>query len=211
MNFSFLQWGVFMKKIILSLLCVVLALFSMGGSVFAAETSNYFAMKAGAYFPNSNDLSGFNTGFNGEVAFGHYFNPNIAAELGLGYFATSGSGSGYFNGVPSSATGDVYAIPLTLALKAIYPIDKWEIYAIGGAGAYFCNAKVSYSAGSPSNSATAFGGFLGAGFDYNIDRNWFLGVEGRYLWAKPEFTFFDVKDSVALDGWTVTGVLGVRF
>ena len=142
---------------------------------------------------------------------GHYFTPNIAAELGLGYFATNGSGSGTFDGVTSAATGDVYAIPLTLALKAIYPIDKWEIYAIGGAGAYFCNAKVSYSGGSPSNSNTVFGGFLGGGVDYNIDRNWFLGVEGTYLWAKPQFTIADVSGDVAIDGWTVTGTLGFRF
>jgi outer membrane protein W len=200
-----------MKKFIVSLCCVVLTLLLFGGAVLAAERSNYFVMKAGGYFPNSSDLGGFNNGFNGEVAYGRYFSPNLAAELALGYFATSGSGSGTFDGVTSAATADIYTIPLTLALKAIYPIDQWEIYAIGGAGAYFCNAKVNYSGGSPDNSATAFGGFLGAGFNYNMDRNWFLGVEGKYLWVKPEFTFFNVKDSVAIDGWTVTGNLGFRF
>ncbi len=200
-----------MKKIIISLHCIVCILFLFAGPVFAAETSNYFAVKAGAYFPNSSDLGGFNTGFNGQVAYGDYFTPNFAGELGLGYFATSGTGSVDFNGVPGTATGDIYAIPLTLALKAIYPIEKWEIYAIGGLGAYFCNVKVSYSAGSPSNSSTAFGGFLGGGIDYNIDRNWFLGVEGTYLWAKPQFTINNVSGDVAMDGWTVTGNIGFRF
>ena len=200
-----------MKKIMISLSCIVLILSLLGATVFAAETSNYFALKAGAYFPNSGDLGGFNTGFNGQAALGHYFTPNIAAELGLGYFATSGTGSGEFDGVPGTATGDLYAIPLTLALKAIYPIDKWEIYAIGGVGAYFCNVKVTYSGGSPSNSTTAFGGFLGGGVDYNFARNWFLGVEGTYLWSKPQFTLNNVSGDVAIDGWTVTGNIGFRF
>jgi hypothetical protein len=35
----------------------------------------------------------------------------------------------------------------------------------------------------------------------------FLGVEGRYLWAKPSFGGQDVE----LNGFTATGNLGLRF
>jgi outer membrane protein W len=191
------------NKWILYIVCIVLVMFFFSRTVAEAQSSNYFVMKAGAYKPNSSDLKDFNAGFNGEAAFGHYFSKNFAMELGLGYFTSTG---------PNSASGNsYYAIPLTLAAKAIYPIDQWEIYAIGGAGAYYCDGKLSTNSGSPSNSTTAFGGFLGAGADYTFFNNWFLGIEGKYLWVKPDFTFFGLKDDVALDGWTVTANVGFRF
>jgi hypothetical protein len=43
--------------------------------------------------------------------------------------------------------------------------------------------------------------------NFNITQIVFLGVEGRYLWAKPSFSGDDIK----LDGFTVTGDLGFRF
>jgi outer membrane protein W len=202
-----------MKRFIIFLNCVALVMFLFAGTVAEAQTSNYAVVKAGVYSPNSSDLGGFNTGFNGEVAFGHYFNKNFAMELGLGYFESSGSGSSIFNAMSGSGTGDIYAVPLTLAVKAIYPMDRWEIYAIGGMGAYFCNGKFSISTGSfnSDQSATAFGGFLGGGADYTLYDNWFFGIEGKYLWATPEFNFFGQKVDVKFDGWTVTGNIGFRF
>ena len=46
--------------------------------------SNYFVFKGGIYSPQTNDLDGFDTGFNGELAIGHYFDKNWAVELGAG-------------------------------------------------------------------------------------------------------------------------------
>jgi outer membrane protein W len=208
-----------MKRLIVSLFCAALTMLLFSGPAAEAQTSNYAVFKAGAYFPNSGDLSGFNTGFNGEVAFGHYFNKNLAGELGLGYFQSSGSGSSSGSGYNASANGDIYAVPFTIALKAIYPMDKWEFYAIGGVGAYFCTAKVDGSItrgiftfiGSDSHTDISLGGFLGAGANVNIDKNWFVGLESRYLWTKPQFTFVGQNIDVSFDGWTFTGNLGFRF
>jgi len=76
------------------------------GTTFQASAAEnppgYFMIKGGLYSPsNSFDLDNFNdghrssldskTGFNGEVAIGHYFAPVFAMELGAGYFASKGS------------------------------------------------------------------------------------------------------------------------
>ncbi len=201
-----------MKRLV-SLFFAALTVLLFSVPVAEAQTSNYAVLKAGAYFPNSSDLNSFNTGFNGEVAFGHYFNQNFAAELALGYFQSSGKGPWYTN---YTATGDIYAVPLTVALKAIYPIDKWEVYAIGGMGAYYCKANVDFTGSGiavlSQNGTFALGGFLGAGANLNLDHNWFIGLEGRYLWVTPEFTVnFANNVGVSFDGWVLTGNLGYRF
>jgi outer membrane protein W len=199
--------------------CIALVMFLFSVPVAEAQTSNYTVLKAGAYFPNSGDLNGFGTGFNGEVALGRYFSKNFAGELGLGYFQSSGSASASGTGFTASASGSIYVIPLTVAVKAIYPVDNWELYGIGGMGAYFCNGKADANgtagggafAGSGSSNATAFGGFLGAGATMNIDRSWFIGLEGKYVWAKPGFDFLGEKIDVDFGGWVVTGNVGFRF
>ena len=85
---------------------------------------NYFAVKAGAYFPEDKwdvlDLGVFeyslDTGFNGELVFGHYFHRNWAIELGVGYFQTSGDDTSL--DVKSKSSIDV--MPVTAELKALY-------------------------------------------------------------------------------------------
>ena len=52
------------------------------GPIMVGGPSNYVVGKLGVYIPTSNDLSGYDTGFNGEFAFGHYFNPYLALEIG---------------------------------------------------------------------------------------------------------------------------------
>ena len=83
-----------------------------------AEPPFYITLKPGIYSPQSSDLDGADTGFNGEIAFGYRFNPNIAAEFGTGYFNT-----GNF---------DINVFPLTLTLKAILPYKRWELFGLAG-------------------------------------------------------------------------------
>jgi len=49
---------------------------------------NYLTLKPGIHSPQSNDLDDFDNGFNGEIAIGRRFNPNMSLEMGLGYFNT---------------------------------------------------------------------------------------------------------------------------
>jgi opacity protein-like surface antigen len=48
---------------------------------------------------------------------------------------------------------------------------------------------------------------VGVGANFNITDALFLGLEGRYLWAKPSIGGQDIK----LDGFTTMVSLGFRF
>jgi opacity protein-like surface antigen len=178
--------------------------------------SDYFVLKAGMYSPKSGDLEGFDAGFNGEIAFGHYFNHNFAAEVGVGYFNTGASASASISGIASvSADININVVPVVLTLKAIYPIQNMEMYALGGAGVYIArgDASVNYSvtpntlSASGSNTSTTLGWHLGAGANFNISREIFLGIEGKYVWVKADWSGLDPH----LDGFIFTGNFGIRF
>jgi outer membrane protein W len=177
---------------------------------------NYFVVKAGIYAPQEKwdvlDAGVFeyslDTGFNGELAFGHYFNRNWAIELGAGYFQTSGDDTSF--GVKSKSSIDV--MPLTLAIKGIIPADKFEIYGIGGIGAYFLWADEKLNGISFGDEDILFGGFLGAGLNYNITPTAFLGLEGKYLWTdKADLSDSGWRQKHKLDGWLATFNVGFRF
>jgi len=179
---------------------------------------NYIALKAGAYTPNSSDLEDFNTGFNGEVAFGHYLSKNAAIELGIGYSQTESptyygymSQTGNYNGQI-----DIQNKPVTLSLKLIAPIDIAEFYVLGGIGANFVHGEIDVNtqllgSASISDDKVAFLGQLGAGLNFNINPNFFIGVEGKYIWSTVDFEQLGSEISVDLDGFVYTGVIGFRF
>ena len=191
-------------------LCLVLSvpLVAIAPSVSQAEyPSNYMVLKGGLYSPSNDfDLEGqhFNLddGFVAEIAYGHYFIPMFAMELGAGYFESKASPA-----VPSGET-KFKVVPVTLTGKVLFPIGSIEPYGEFGIGGYIAKADVS---GSFSNfrgsTESVFGLHAGAGVNFNVTQNVFLGVEGRYLWAKPSWGGQDIK----LDGFTVTADLGFRF
>ncbi len=72
---------------------------------------NYVVGKLGAYIPTSNDLSGYDTGFNSEFAFGHYFNPYLAIELGAGYFQTEGNVTVVYPGATYQGNENIEVVP----------------------------------------------------------------------------------------------------
>jgi opacity protein-like surface antigen len=178
--------------------------------------ADYFVLKAGMYSPHSGDLEGFNAGFNGEIAFGHYFNRNFAAEAGVGYFNTGASASASISGI-ASASGNINinVVPVVLTLKAIYPVQNMEMYALGGAGVYMArvDGSVNYSvnpytfSASGSSTSTTLGLHLGAGANFNISREIFLGIEGKYIWVKADWQGIEPH----LDGFIFTGNFGIRF
>lgn len=203
-----------MKKIPVLLLCVAALMFFVFSDALAAD--NYFVVKAGMYSPQSGDLDEFDKGFNGEIAYGRYFNKNIAAEIGLGYFHTDASESGTEYGLHFDTEADVDVIPLTVALKAIAPIGRAELYALGGLGIYFTKGEIkeNMSGAEPysvDDTDAAFGGFLGAGLSFNITDQVFIGVEGKYHFVEADWEFEGESVTNKLDGWTVTGNLGFRF
>jgi len=177
-----------------------------------ADFRSYVVGKLGSYSPSSGDLSGYSTGMNGEIGLGHYINPHLALELGVGYFETKGdvtviSGGVYFGNEKIEVT------PLTMSLKACLPIDGWmEIYGIGGVGAYFVQDSINaFNSGLGNlrldDNTTAFGTHLGGGINFNLSSNVFVGGEFKYVWSTAKL----YGDNVSLDGVRVTGNLGFRF
>jgi opacity protein-like surface antigen len=189
-------------------LVLTVALIGIAPSVSLAEyPSNYMVLKGGLYSPSNDfdiDATHFNRddGFVAEIAFGHYFIPMFALELGAGYFESKASPA-----VPPGET-KLKVVPVTLTGKVLLPFGPIEPYGEFGIGGYITDAEVSGTVSNFSGSSkTAFGLHAGAGVNFNITQSVFVGVEGRYLWAKPSFAGQDIK----LDGFTVTADLGFRF
>ena len=203
-----------MKKKLILLACSV-ALIGIGAPASAIETpANYFMVKGGLYSPSeSHDIENFNggsslshldseTGFNGEIAIGHYFLPVFAMEFSAGYFESEGSPAAE----PGKTTLEV--VPVIVTAKALLPLGVVEPYGEFGIGAYFTEFDVEGNLGNFSGSSeVTYGLHAGAGVNINLTNTVFLGVEGRYLWAKPSFGGQDIK----LDGFTTTANLGLRF
>jgi opacity protein-like surface antigen len=189
----------------------------VGASAFAETLPDYAVAKLGMYLPQATDVEDLDNSFYGELAFGHYFNPNFAVEFGVGWTKPDGSASvdveispGVFSSI--SANVDLTIIPITLGLKGALPMGNFEPYAMGGIGLYYAKAEVSGSvsgigSASISESDTAFGYYLGLGANFNLSKEVFVGLEGKYFWAKPNFEGEDVK----IDGINVTGNIGYRF
>ncbi len=152
------------------------------------DYQNYVVLKGGIFYPRG-DLDKLNTGFNGEFAYGYRFDKNGALEIGSGYFGTTGTRNGTASGFAHRVNEDGYAIPLTLAIKGILPIDdQSEVYGLAGAGGYHVHASGTVTIqgigrASVSDNSTVVGGFVGAGATYNITKECFLGLEGKYLWT----------------------------
>lgn len=174
------------------LLCLVPA------AVVAQNPPNAVTLKAGVYVPRADDVDDFDTGFNVEISFTRHFHPNFALEVGLGYLKSE-------DDIDSELT--VY--PFTLNLKAIYPFMGADIYALAGFGAYYANLDVPVT-GFDEND-TVLGFQLGVGANFNITPVIFIGAEGKYFWAKPEFDTPLGTGEVKIDGFQATANLGYRF
>jgi len=180
-----------------------------------ADLSNYVVGKIGFYTPTSNDLSDHDTGFNTEVAIGHYFTPNIGVELGIGYFQTRGDVTVVDqNGFLFRADEKIEVTPFTASLRASIPINVWlEIYGIGGIGGYYVYDRIDVDHNHDhdhdhiSDDKTAFGWHLGGGLNYNIRRNFFVGAEVKYVWLNATLFGQDVN----LSGVRGTANFGFRF
>lgn len=200
-----------------SIFIVVLVLSLLIPMNIFAQPPFYIAFKPGIYSPQSSDLDGFDTGFNGEFAFGFRFNPNMAAELGIGYFNTEGEKTvaGAIYGGRRNFDLDVWSF--TFSLKGILPYKQWEFFGLAGGGIY--SVSQPYDAGDYHHHDyyyydydydSILGGFLGAGIHYNISPKIFLGVEGKYLWTQ-QADFADIEDRFRMDGIIANAVIGFKF
>lgn len=201
-----------MRKTVLSVFISFLSILVVVSTAHSKGLpSNYAVLKAGGFFPAGSDLDDIDadTGFHGEVAFGHYVAPGFAVEGGVGYFETEGT----LSAAGASREEKFEIIPLTLSLRGQVPYGRYEPYGFIGLGAYFVEDKISGSvpalgvSGSSSDDDTSLGFHIGIGGNYTLMNNLFVGVEVRYLYL--ETSTFDVDFTIG--GVTLTGNVGYRF
>lgn len=205
-------------RLISSVFAISTAMFFLAPfSVMAQEKMSYLAIKAGAISPAGDfDDAGFESGFNGEIALGRYFDPDAAIEGGIGFYRSESNTSDLISGVDAS----VWVIPITAAVKGILPFKDVNLFGGVGLGIYFANAEVKDKVNGVSDKFTdddtVFGFHVSIGASVNITPDIFLGFEGRRIWTEEaEFTGSLSGNPATLksdlDATTLTGNLGFRF
>lgn len=214
-----------MRPRVLNIFAFTIALiYLLPYSSFGQDRQNYFSLKGGIYSPTGDlDDADYDTGFNGEIAYGRYFSPNFAMEIGAGYFKTDTSLSGFDPLVLGSfrEEDEIKVIPLTVTGKGIYPSGNFELSAQFGVGLYFADFEGVLTTSTlgtirVDDSDSVFGVILGIGATYNITTNAFLGLEAKYLaTGDAEFkgTAMGIPITVGgdLNGILLTANLGFRF
>lgn len=200
---------------------VIIAIFFLVSvPAYAEKPVNYATVKLGVYSPTQSDTNDFGNGFNGEISFGHYFNPHIAGEIGVGYFSVDGDFTGAFNAVIVTEKDKIKVYPVTITGKGIIPYQQGELYGGGGIGVYFAEVEsdignLGLGRESHTSNDTAFGVHMLVGGNHNITPNIYIGGELRYFFASANFnaTFFGtpLTMSADLDGFIATVNLGYRF
>jgi opacity protein-like surface antigen len=175
----------------IGVLVALLAAVGVVTAIPASAAENYAMVKGGFYTPNSHDLKDFASGFHGEAALGLGVAPNLAGEVGVGYFRTEHSGA------------KVSAVPFTATAKALLPLDAVQLYAGAGLGVY----PSTLDRGGDTSTSTAFGYHVLMGGQADVTKNVFVGGEFKYLWATASFDSVDVR----LDGYATTITVGLRF
>ena len=144
------------------------------------------------------------------------FNPNMAAELGIGYFNTEGGKK-----VASAPYGgrknfDIDVWSFTFTLKAIFPYKKWEFFEFAGGGVYRVSRPYDGEGYYHYHDyvimimmMTIMIWYWGAGIHYNIAPKIFLGVEGKYLWTE-QAKFEYMEERFRMDDIIATAGFGFR-
>lgn len=205
-----------MKKLVLAV-CFLFAFVSASNA-----SDSYLSVKAGGFFPNTvtAGLNDYKTGYNVEIASGTRFHPNLAVEIGIGYY---GSEKAPFNihVVDESVTlyvvtPSVSVIPITATLKGIIPAGAVDLFA-GGGGSYNFATLKSWLAPSVSGGfddtrkATGFGYHIVGGADVHISNTFAVGVEIKRTFIKPEFNFSEFKEKVSVGGTFANACLKYKF
>lgn len=223
-----------MKKILFSI-TMIMVLFTAA----AANAAGYFSLKGGIIDPSEG--YGYDTGYNGEAAIGIKVNPYFIIDIGGGYYTTERE---ILNiqvyDYKYESTETYTLIPITLTLKGNVPVGegKAEIYGGGGIGYYLAKREyeekreyTSYKytsyypyyktytekkSDSYTSDANALGYHFVIGCDFNVSKNFALGIEGKWFYVEPKFDYeiYDIKFKdvpTPIGGWIINAGLKIRF
>ena len=120
----------------------------------------------GAFIPMEDlDRAGVDTGFWGDITFGHRINKFLSIEPSVGFFTASGNGI------------DVYGVPLMIDARLGIPVLILEPYIGAGIGAAWIHSKIP-GAGSNDDFTYIWDAFIGLEAKLGGFR---LGAEYKYV------------------------------
>lgn len=162
--------------------------------------NSYFLVRGGWFF--SDEPSGMNTGTGAEVGLGMQPLRWLAAEGSIGFIDADDYDDNVIN---KHLT--IQMVPVTGTVRAILPINQFDLYALAGGGIYYTmltsdNLNQSYS-GSDSNDKVLFGYHYGGGASVLLGGGSSVGAEVRQIVTK--------WDDMDISGTFVTGFFRLGF
>jgi outer membrane protein len=160
--------------------------------------------------PNaSSSLSGLDvdSAWAPELDFTYFFNKNLAAELILGTTRHEVTLNG-------ASLGKVSVLPPTLTLQYHFTnLGAFKPYVGGGINiSWFYNNDLQAGNTPLDLDSYSVGGALQAGIDYEIQKNWYLNADVKYIWMSTDVkaggaTLTDLK----INPWVFGVGVGYRF
>ena len=161
-------------------------------------------------YPNvSSSVSGIDVDqqWTGELNSTYFFTPNFAVEGSITWAKQDVT----FNG---TGVGALKMMPVTFTAQYHFTnLGEWKPYVGGGFNyTYFYENELGNNAGASVNR-DSWGGALQAGVDYQIQRNWYINVDVKYLWINNDVRLNNVNignnSSLDIDPWLFG--IGVRY
>ncbi|MBP2683352.1 MAG: hypothetical protein H6Q79_1391 [Deltaproteobacteria bacterium] len=170
--------------VVLALVIAVLAAFvaSAGDSVEPGSRGNYYWFGNFGLYEPGGDIGALHTGWNLSGGVGLRVHPNVAVESTLAFLRSNG------------ASGDLWAIPLTLGARLIYPTPVFEPYAGIGSGVSY----VDLNRPGGNDTSVSLVDYLSLGADAWLNRNTALNAEMKYQFMNSGLTGANVNTSGVL-------------
>jgi len=161
-------------------------------------------------YPN---VSSSNSGFDvenqwtGELDSTYFFTRNVAVEGSITWAKQDVT----FNG---TGVGALKMMPVTFTAQYHFTnLGAWKPYLGGGFNyTYFYETDLGNNSGA-SVKRDSWGGALQVGVDYQIQRNWYLNLDVKYLWIDNDLRFNNVNlgnsNTLDIDPWLFG--IGVRY
>ncbi|MBP2685891.1 MAG: hypothetical protein H6Q81_796 [Deltaproteobacteria bacterium] len=170
--------------VVLALVIAVLAacVASAGDSVEPGSRGNYYWFGNFGLYEPGGDIGALHTGWNLSGGVGLRVHPNVAVESTLAFLRSNG------------ASGDLWAIPLTLGARLIYPTPVFEPYAGIGSGVSY----VDLNRPGGNDTSVSLVDYLSLGADAWLNRNTALNAEMKYQFMNSGLTGANVNTSGVL-------------
>ncbi len=167
------------------------------------------ARAVGVYPDASSSVSGFDvkSQWTGELDSTYFFTPNIAVEGSITWAKQDVT----FNG---TGVGALKMMPVMFTLQYHFTdLGKWKPYVGGGFNyTYFYGNDLGNNVGASVNR-DSWGGALQAGLDYQMERNWYVNFDVKYLWIDNDVRLNNVNSgnisSLDINPWLFG--IGIRY